>query len=181
MLCCNCKKNQAAKTYERVKDGEKFTQYYCLDCYQRLFLDVVKTEDSLSVCPYCGMTKEELSKGKLVGCGYCYKTLFDMVMPLVISMQGVETHKGKCPPLEDEEEQSSYTDAECETEKRKRARFLRQCHELETIIGKLVAEQDFQGAKEYEEKLKRMKEKSEVEEEFVWRRRSLFKTLSKKT
>ena len=173
MLCCNCKKNQAAKTYEQIKNGEKSTTLYCLDCYERLFLYVKEAEGekSLSACPYCGATKEEIVKSKLVGCGYCYKTLSDTVLPMVFSMQGAETHKGNCPPSGEEDGCENY----------EQARFRRQCHELETVMEKLVAEKDFQGAKEYEEKLKRMQEKSEVEEEFVWRRPSLSKTLYKKT
>lgn len=183
MLCCHCQKNQAAKTYERMKNGEKDSKYYCLDCYERLFLGVEEAEgdELLSACPYCGTTKAEIEKSKLVGCGYCYTTLGYVVLPMVLSMQGAEIHQGKQPPLSEEDgyenyEQAACTDAkalqECEAEIRKQARFQRQCHELETVIGKLIAERDFQGAKEYEEKLKRMKEKSEVEEEFVWRRQN---------
>ena len=40
MLCCHCKKNQATKTYDRITDGKKQTEYYCLDCYHRLFISI---------------------------------------------------------------------------------------------------------------------------------------------
>ena len=173
MLCCHCQKNQSAKTYERIKNGEKDREYYCLDCYERLFLDVEKAggDGSLSACPYCGTTKAEIEKSKLVGCGYCYATLSNAVLPMIVSMQGAETHQGKQPPLGEEDGCENY----------EQARFQRQCHELETVMGKLIAEKDFQGAKEYEEKLKRMREKSEVEEEFVWRRQNTSGNIPKKT
>ena len=69
MLCQKCKKNQATKTYELIKSGGKTTEYYCLDCYHRLFLyqKEVEGDDSLSACPYCGVTATEFKATKMVG------------------------------------------------------------------------------------------------------------------
>lgn len=181
MLCCKCRKNQAAKTYEQVKNGEKQTEYYCLDCFERNFLYVEEEEGEklLSSCPYCGVSKEDILTKKLVGCGYCYATLASVVLPMVVSMQNTtKAHTGKKPPLGEEdlsvaEETPSFPLYEYESKRRKEVRFKRQCHELEEVIGKLLADGDFEGAKEYEEKLKRMKEKSAVEEDFVWRQTNL--------
>ena len=182
MLCCKCRKNQATKTYELMKNGEKQTQYYCLDCFERNFLYVEEEEGEklLSSCPYCGASKEDILAKKLVGCGYCYATLASVVLPMVVSMQNTtQSHKGKKPPLSEEDlpasEEMTAPVYEYETKLRKDVRFKRQCHELEEVIGKLLSEGDFEGAKEYEEKLKRMKEKSAVEEDFVWRQTNLSK------
>ena len=179
MLCCKCRKNQAAKTYEQVKNGEKQTEYYCLDCFERNFLYVEEEEGEklLSSCPYCGVSGADILSKKLVGCGYCYRALASTVLPMVVRMQNTtRAHTGKKPPLG--EEDLSVADAspplyEYESKRREEARFKRQCHELEEVIGKLLSDGDFEGAKEYEEKLKRMKEKSVVEEEFVWRQTNL--------
>ena len=51
------------------------------------------------------------------------------------------------------------------------ARFERQCNELEVIISKLKAENNFEDAKGYADKLSSMRSKSSIEEEFVWRTR----------
>ncbi len=43
MLCCVCKKNRAAKIREREADGRIVREYYCADCYARLFPDFSST------------------------------------------------------------------------------------------------------------------------------------------
>ena len=62
MACGHCGKNQAVKTYEEIKNGKKKLEYYCLDCYHRLFLYAEEAEGvgALSACPYCGTTKAEI-------------------------------------------------------------------------------------------------------------------------
>ena len=55
MLCGKCKKNQATKTYETLKNGKKQTEYFCLECYHKGFVYVEEGE-ALSACPYCGTT-----------------------------------------------------------------------------------------------------------------------------
>lgn len=175
MRCCNCRQNQATKTYEQMKNGKKSVDYYCLDCYHRLFLSAEEAggETSLSACPYCGQTKAEFRAKKLVGCAYCYRTLSDAVLPTVIKMQGVMAHKGKRPPLDQDVDGTLHVQKENETGdlSYRRARFKKQCHELELIIEKLLKEGDVAGAKEYRDKLLRMREKVDVEEDFVWRKR----------
>ena len=102
MACGHCGKNQAVKTYEEIKNGKKQVEYYCLDCYHRLFLYADETEGdfSLSACPYCGMTLAEVKKGKLVGCANCYKMMSVGTLPMIKKMQGEKAHRGKTPPLE---------------------------------------------------------------------------------
>ncbi len=175
MRCCYCRQNQATKTYEQMKNGKKSVEYYCLDCYHRLFFSAEEAggETSLSACPYCGLTKTEFRSKKLVGCAYCYRTLTDEVMPTVIKMQGVVAHKGKRPPFDQDTESSTQgcDEPEYAQQAQKRARFKKQCHELETVIAKLLKDGDVSGAKEYQDKLLRMRKKAEVEEDFVWRKR----------
>ena len=49
MLCGNCKKNQATKTYEWIKKERVEISYYCLECYQKL---VVNADEADGVTPY---------------------------------------------------------------------------------------------------------------------------------
>ncbi len=100
MLCCECKKNQASKTYERMKSVDKktvkTTEYYCLDCYHRLFITVDVSGAGRTVCPSCGMTVAAFKQKKLVGCAKCYFYLSEAVLPVVLKMQGAaEAHRGK--------------------------------------------------------------------------------------
>ena len=170
MLCLQCKKNQATKTYEQVKNGVKRTEYYCLDCYHRLFLCQQEAEGelTLSACPYCGVTAEEFKKTKMVGCSHCYHMLEKAIWPEVLNMQGAEAHKGKSPYAEEEIEVLGIG-AEAEEQAIAKIKFRRQCRELEMVIEKLRKDGDEQGAKNYAEKLSRMKKKLKIEEDFVWR------------
>ncbi len=176
MACGHCGKNQAVKTYEEIKNGKKQVEYYCLDCYHRLFLYADETEGdfSLSACPYCGMTLAEVKKGKLVGCANCYKMMSVGTLPMIKKMQGEKAHRGKTPPLEGYDVNVGGAQATADGFRAQAvalARFERQCNELEVIIAKLKAENNYEDAKGYADKLSSMRSKSSIEEEFVWRTR----------
>ena len=180
MRCCYCKQKEATKTYEQFKNGKRVVEYYCMDCYDRLFLAEENKTDGgkLSVCPYCGITLREVTAGKLVGCAYCYTVMSEGVMPLVLKMQGERAHAGKTPPLEYGETQygGEVYDETLRKKAVEKARFERQCNELEIIIAKLKAENNYEDAKGYADKLSSMRSNASIEEEFVWRtRRSLSK------
>ena len=177
MACGYCGKNQAVKTYEEIKNGKKQVEYYCLDCYQRLFLYTDEAEGDLSLasCPYCGTSLAEVKKSKLVGCAKCYQMMNGGVLPMIRKMQGERTHSGKTPPLDGYDVATDGGARLVADEFRKqavaRARFERQCNELEVIISKLKAENNYEDAKGYADKLSSMRSKSTIEEEFVWRTR----------
>ncbi len=170
MLCLQCKKNQATKTYEQIKNGVKNTEYYCLDCYHRLFLcqQEAEGEEMLSACPYCGVTAQEFERTKMVGCAYCYRMMENVVLPAIVKMQGAKGHVGKFPTIEEGLEPLLPSE-KAKTEALKKTKFRRQCRELEMIIEKLQKDGDETGAKDYQDKLNRMKKKSAIEEDFVWR------------
>ena len=169
MLCIQCKKNQATKTYVQIKNGVKQTQYYCLECDNRLFLcqQEAEGETALSACPYCGTTVEEFEKTNLVGCARCYQVLEKTIWPVVMKMQGKEAHKGKHPSLEEGFESGGVL-AYSEKDAIEKTRFRRRCRELEMLIERLKKDGDEASAKRYEEKLLRMKQKMTIEEDFVW-------------
>lgn len=182
-LCQHCQKRHIARTYiEKGVENSKM-EFYCLDCYSRLFLDkTMADEESAEACPYCGMTAKEAQSGKIVGCAHCYQTMQAAVYPMIFKMQGERAHKGKTPPLDgDYGDPYDYEDivgAEYRAKATAQARYERQCEELRIIIEKLVAEGDFEAAKCYEEKRIAMKTREAIEEDFVWRTR---RTLSKQS
>ena len=178
MRCFYCNKNEAVKSYERIVKGESQREYYCLTCYERLFLCVqeAESERSLSVCPYCGTTLEEFQSKKLVGCAYCYKTMRAKILPAVVKMQGENCgHRGKRPLLSEEGELILHQESFATEEERdnfrleivKAERFTRQKSETEALIEYLGAT-DPQRQEEYKEKLERMMKTGAVEEEIVW-------------
>lgn len=98
MLCCSCKKNQATNIHEKTTDGRKQTEYYCADCYRRLFISAPSSAPKNAVCPRCKTTAEEFFRSGLVGCADCYTYLAAAVDPVVFRMQGGDRHVGKHPP-----------------------------------------------------------------------------------
>ncbi|MBR2442345.1 MAG: hypothetical protein IKB20_04715 [Clostridia bacterium] len=181
MRCIYCNQNEATKTYQQLKNGKNIVEYYCMECYHRLFLSDSEAEEecALSACPYCGTSLEEFQKTKLVGCAYCYKMMASGLIPAVLKMQGESTHRGKMPPLSAEDEEFLEKDIFATQMERgvyradaaRRARFERQCQELEIVSDYLREHKDYDGANSYEEKLSKMRAKGDVEEEFVWRKR----------
>jgi protein arginine kinase activator len=115
MLCKNCRKNQATKTCEQITDGIKQTEYYCADCYYRLFISVDDLNPAPSqgekkplVCSCCGTTEEDFRATGLVGCSQCYQTLASVVTPVIIRLQGRDTHEGSQPSKTDVQEETIY-------------------------------------------------------------------------
>lgn len=172
MRCFYCNKNEATKSYER-KDGVR--EYYCIECYEQLFLDIDATEPSLSACPDCGTTLGEFKATSLVGCPNCYRSLLPQITPFIVRMQGDSCgHRGKKQPLslEDEvlfnratfvteAERDEYRDTLAEKE-----RFSRQNRELQALMT--YSELDGERREEYRDKLERMKKTGKVEDEIVW-------------
>ena len=155
MLCVNCKKNQATKTYERIRKGKPAVEYYCMACYAEKFLSALDTGVGISACPYCGTTAEEIKKRNLVGCAKCYDAMETVLYPIVTAFQGEEAHTGK-KPLGGEAE-----------------RVARRYYELSTIYQKRIDEKDEEGANLYKQRMTALK--SGVEEDFVWCSTSLSK------
>ncbi len=173
-LCQCCKKNHAART----REGKKGLEFYCLECYSRLFVGEGdgKEEHAFLSCPYCGTTLAEVQKTKLVGCAHCYETMQAGLFPLVQKMQGGRAHEGKTPPLDGEYDPTDPLDLEYRARAIAKTRYQKQLRELEIIIHKLKAEGNISDAKDYEEKLVIMKNRGAIEEDFVWRtRRNLSK------
>ncbi|MBQ7323550.1 MAG: hypothetical protein IJW96_03190 [Clostridia bacterium] len=177
MRCFYCNKHEAVKSYERLKKGVVERTYYCLSCYERLFLYKREGEEpSLSACPYCGLKAEEFQAQKFVGCAYCYRGMFSHILPTILQMQGGEVgHRGKKTLLSYEGEQllkrETFLTPEEEDlfrqELAKTERFKRQKGEMKTLItylGGLNPER----AEEYQDKLERMTKTGSVEEEIVW-------------
>lgn len=142
MLCVKCKKNQAIKTYEQIRNGKKEYVYFCLKCAEMQFGE--------ASCSYCGTTLAQITKTKLVGCAQCYQTLGEALLPMVVKMQGDVSHKGKC----------AY--------KTSQERIKQRCAELSVLAEKCYSENDDRAAGTYEEKIDMLRKG--VEEDFVWKK-----------
>ena len=178
MRCCYCNKNEAVRSYVSMKNGQPTKAFYCLACYEKLFLCVKETEgeSSLSVCPYCGTTIEEFFSSQLVGCPHCYQALESSIHAGIVQMQnGLCGHRGKTPSLSEEGEtrlnkESFSTKEELDllhTKLIKLEKFNKQKKELEILIKHLGGINQ-KREREYKEKLQRMLATGEGGDEIVW-------------
>ncbi len=175
MRCGHCGEKEATKTYERIKNKNKIIEYYCMECYHKLFISNDEADEgTLSSCPYCGMTLEEFRSTKLVGCAHCYKMMRAGVFPTVVKLQGNHAHTGKTAPVFINGRAVELRDLtpDAYEEALQKVRFERRCNELEQIIAKLKAENNYEDAKDYADKLSSMRSNGVIEEEFVWRSRT---------
>lgn len=178
MRCFYCNKHEAVKSYERMRKGVAKREYYCLSCYEKLFLCRENSDEgaSLSVCPYCERTVAEFETSKLVGCPYCYKGMQEKILPVIVKMQGGDCgHRGKLPPISEEneallEKERFVTEEEKDAFRLEIAsaeRFTRQKGEMDMLVAYL-SRKDPARAEEYREKTERMNRTGAVEEEIVW-------------
>ena len=176
-ICDHCHKNDAVTSYERKKGSVTEMEYYCLPCYEQLFVHISerKGKQTLNACPYCGTTVKKFQATKIVGCSYCYQTLYSEIAGVIVEMQGDACgHRGKRPPLSEEDEavyvKRSFLDDEqreaCRAEMEQRERFVRQKNEMEKLIDFLSGDKERQ--QEYMDKLDRMERRGVIEEEIVW-------------
>ena len=176
-ICCHCHKNSAVTSYEKKGSVGAQMEYYCLPCYEKLFLHVneEKGAQRQTACPYCGTSVEQYQKTKIVGCSYCYQTMYSDIVPVIVKMQGdCCGHRGKKPPLSTKDEavyenmrfEVNAQRYEYRTEREQSERFMRQKREIEKLIEFLADNPIRQ--QEYKDKLDRMERRGAIEEEIVW-------------
>ena len=101
-LCFHCEKNTATVSRSEYLNGSEARKYYCLSCYQTLFLTRDFTVDASSAieidgqkaCAVCKRTAREFFATGLVGCANCYKALAKEIYPTILKMQGDKAHCG---------------------------------------------------------------------------------------
>lgn len=117
MICQDCKKKPAIIHLTEIAN-EKLTEFHlCKECAQKKeafsmfvplsindilasFLSIEKPAQStdkkeLTKCNTCGFDYNEFRKIGRLGCGDCYKSFRDQLLPLIKRVQGGTSHTGK--------------------------------------------------------------------------------------
>ncbi len=123
MLCESCHQNEASVHVTQVVDGKVEKFHLCEKCAARKGIDVhtgqmdlsgmmenlkdglVHLKDEVSprrglkstVCPVCGMTRNEILKKGRLGCENCYDSFAAEMLPVIVSLQHSDQHMGKVP------------------------------------------------------------------------------------
>ncbi len=114
MLCQKCGKNQATTHYTQIINGKKTEMHLCSQCagsgngtFPSLLSDMFFGETPYlgfdtgeTVCPGCGSTLSRIRSQGKVGCGQCYDTFLDALLPYIRQIHGTDSHVRGVPAPE---------------------------------------------------------------------------------
>lgn len=157
MLCEKCNKNIANVYLKNNINGNVTESHLCSSCagelYNKNYVPIInmfssdfesdilsmlnfnKIAPSLNpvaeknVCPVCGLSFPDIAKSGKAGCGKCYETFKNELMPSVMRIHGTANHTGKIP-----KNRSVYINAK------------RKIEELNIKLKKMIEEQNFEEA-----------------------------------
>lgn len=182
MLCQACGKEQASYHYVANDNGNVTEKHLCHKCAEKAGLiakneaffqnfgfgdDFFAESDKLlggllgsmvglpeksgkttlresTVCPFCGSRISDFMRSGKAGCAKCYATFRDALAPTVKKIHGTVKHTGKLPFGRHREQ----------TKEEKKA-------ELQKLLDRAVAEQAYEKAAEYRDKIKALDENTD--------------------
>jgi protein arginine kinase activator len=112
-ICQSCKKAPATIHMTDIVKGKAMERHYCAACAQKEGIDVSAHQTLLSglaeavkgsgaeeqdfLCPRCGLKYSEFRRRGRLGCGDCYRTFRDGLIPLLERIHGNVQHLGRVP------------------------------------------------------------------------------------
>ena len=124
MLCEKCHEREAVVRITRIHNGSSETHNLCQECADsfqsgepadvdlskavfRLFADALMhyfgqngddeglEQEKAVTCPNCGKSYGEILEDGRFGCADCYETFEPYIRPVLLRMQGADTHTGR--------------------------------------------------------------------------------------
>ena len=142
MMCELCNENAATVHFKQILNGQEREMGICADCARTHGFDVqsplamtdflfgIGVQDASDPsaeksCPVCHMRHSDFQKSSRMGCPHCYDTFTDQLLPMLAAMQSGPQHQGKVPASQ---------------------RMQRDVTNLQVVLDKAVADQDFEQA-----------------------------------
>lgn len=113
MLCDDCKKNPAIKTYKEQFQDKTIELHLCQECADKRGLVVKKdltpaellqnllkheaVDDATVICPRCLLSFAEFKRLGRFGCGECARAFHDRLAPILARIHGAKQHIGRTP------------------------------------------------------------------------------------
>lgn len=118
MLCDICSKNQATVHLTEIIDDKMTELHLCEECAQQKSAQMeshfgladllagladlggqfpATKKDTKIKCERCGLTYEDFKKIGRLGCGECYSSFKETLLPLLKRIHGSTQHHGKSP------------------------------------------------------------------------------------
>lgn len=161
MLCQNCKLREANTHIVRTIGNQTEETYLCSECAKELghntefsisnflFGDMLSSpffSAKENVCPVCHTSFTEISQSGNVGCGECYKTFSERLMPTISRLHNLPLHKGKVPG---KSEAAPVKKAVRLTKEQKIEKYKKEQEEA-------IKKEDFEKAAELRDKIKKL-------------------------
>ena len=165
MVCNICAKNQATVHLTEIIDDQITELHLCEECAQKKGAQMeshfglsdllagladlgtqfskTKTEAVKLKCPKCGLTYEDFKKVGRLGCGECYNTFKEALVPLLKRIHGSTQHYGKSP--------------------KRAAKVVKAKNDLDTLKEKLqkaIQKEDFEEAAKLRDKIREAEKKN---------------------
>ncbi len=109
-ICQSCKKKEAKVHLTEIVNGKKREVHLCLSCAAKQGVQPMDPQAILSSlaeptrdaeggeidnpCPRCGLTLAEFKRRGRLGCGECYRTFREALLPLLERIHGNAQHLG---------------------------------------------------------------------------------------
>lgn len=123
MICQVCGKKEATAQIKTVLNGQVSERFLCADCAHKEGLDSWNPfqsfgglesplfqmsqlfgsflggaqPESVTRCPVCGCTFQDISRSGKVGCSDCYTLFYEQLLPSIQRIHGNTHHNGKNP------------------------------------------------------------------------------------
>ncbi len=182
MLCEICHEKEATVRITRMRSGNSETHNLCQDCAnsfrtedpegqdisQAIFkllaealwkhfgqnVNSEETERQKKLtCPSCGKSYGEILEDGTLGCADCYESFEPYIRPMLLRMQGSDTHTGKKPAKSAKKKTAKVQDV---TEER-----LSREEEISVLSDRLklaVSAEDYEEAARLRDEINRLKE-----------------------
>ena len=157
MLCVICQKNEAVVHYAEVVDGEIKKLDLCEQCAidkgfgMEMSFSVGNLAGSMQDsdpaakkpenCSACGMSFEDYRKTGRFGCGHCYDTFQDVLLPILEQIHRATLHRGKIPARNFDDHKR-----------------LEKIKELEADLKESINKEAYEAAAQIRDELKQLKE-----------------------
>ncbi len=165
MFCQNCGKNEANTHIKQIINGAMTESHLCSFCANNLgYTDMFSgfslnlseffggilgdmlpslTVGNIKRCEKCGSSFDDIVRSGMIGCGDCYRTFYDKLLPSIQRIHGRNSHTGKTALI---------------TEKSTPIKSLsEQIEELKEEMQKAVKIEDFETAAKIRDQIKELK------------------------
>ena len=178
MMCDVCGGNEATVHLTEIIDNKMSKLHLCEECARKkgaemeehfglsdLLAGLVDFETKLThkkdlkkKCPKCSMNYEDFKKTGRLGCGDCYATFEESLVPLIKRVHGASDHLGKTPSKSSDPAKAARP-AKAATKTAVRENKVERIDDLKSRLNKAVKLEEFEEAARLRDRIREIEKK----------------------